>query len=411
MKHPIAYMLLIITTLVISFGFSIINDDGMIHLKVIKEEHGEKSIFEKIYENMEALKSDKELMEFDALLKDWTSDYENEIYVKKRIDLDKDFTWISDDEEVIEVKGKKVIKIKTDGDEKVFTVTSDGDGEHTMVWIDEDGSKIELTEKNTEKMALDGGSVEAHKKIEVINSNGDEENKNIIITKDDDSDTEIEVKIEKEIDANGKEVIKEKRVWVTEDGKKVELDNENSFEFITEGDNITIKVDDKTIDIANLSDTKFEGENVMVFKTKSDGEEGVKQTMNVNVEEKDGEKFIEIDIKRNAELNVTISEILQNDASLQDAKIDLKNNLKPSHLGYYPNPNNGKFNLRFSLDQEEEVTVKVMDILGNEVYKEKLLDFRGIYDNEINLEGKEKGIYILQISQKNKALTRKILIE
>ena len=52
-----------------------------------------------------------------------------------------------------------------------------------------------------------------------------------------------------------------------------------------------------------------------------------------------------------------------------------------------------------------------MDILGNEVYKEKLLDFSGIYDNEINLTGKQKGIYILQISQKKKTFTRKILIE
>jgi len=52
-----------------------------------------------------------------------------------------------------------------------------------------------------------------------------------------------------------------------------------------------------------------------------------------------------------------------------------------------------------------------MDILGNEVYKEKLLDFNGAYDNEINLSGKEKGIYILQIRQKKKMLTRKILIE
>ncbi len=55
--------------------------------------------------------------------------------------------------------------------------------------------------------------------------------------------------------------------------------------------------------------------------------------------------------------------------------------------------------------------MKVMDILGNEVYKEKLMDFNGVYDNEINLIGREKGIYILQISQKKKALTRKILIE
>ena len=52
-----------------------------------------------------------------------------------------------------------------------------------------------------------------------------------------------------------------------------------------------------------------------------------------------------------------------------------------------------------------------MDILGNKVYNEKLKNFDGFYDNEINLAGKEKGIYVLQVVQKKKALTRKILIE
>ncbi|MCK5101587.1 MAG: T9SS type A sorting domain-containing protein, partial [Cyclobacteriaceae bacterium] len=130
-----------------------------------------------------------------------------------------------------------------------------------------------------------------------------------------------------------------------------------------------------------------------------------------NIEEKNGEQFIEIDIKRTDNLNVTISEILEDDTSLDGIDYSLKNNLKPSQLNYYPNPNNGRFNLKFMLDQKGEVTIKVMNILGNEVYKEKLLDFNGTYDNQIDLTGKEKGIYILQIIQKRKALTRKILIE
>ena len=145
--------------------------------------------------------------------------------------------------------------------------------------------------------------------------------------------------------------------------------------------------------------------------TRSEGKPGLKQSMNINIEEKNGEKYIEIDIKKDAALNVTISEIEKNDSDFRFANLDFKNNLKPAQLSYFPNPNNGKFNLKFTLEQQKEVAVKVVDILGKEVYKEKLIDFNGKYDNEINLLGIEKGIYILQIIQKKKALTKKILIE
>ncbi len=102
---------------------------------------------------------------------------------------------------------------------------------------------------------------------------------------------------------------------------------------------------------------------------------------------------------------------MEGDASLNDVGYSIKNNLNPSQLKYYPNPSNGRFNLEFQLNLKKEVTIKVMDILGNEVYKETLLDFDGNYHNEIDLTGKERGIYILQVIQKKKTLARKILIE
>lgn len=443
MKQTVTYTALLLTAIVVSFGFSILNERGKVHLKVTKEENGEKSVFEKVYSNMEDLKSDEELKEFDVLVDQWATndnqviihekheDGQKKIIIKKKIDADDDLTWVSEDDEeihadgkriiikktgdedeIIEIKGEKVIKIKSDGNEEVFTITSEGDGENTMVWIDENGKKTQLTEENMKILAEDGEHIEVHKKIEVITSEDKDGEKNVFIMEGDDEDmTKVEVEVEKEIDDGGNEVIVDKKVWITKDGKKVELDDEDSFEFKTEGDQMTIVVDGKTIDIADFSGGEFEGDKVMVIT--SDGEEnsGTKQTMNINVEEKNGEQFIEIDIKRNSELNVTISDILKNDDSLEDSKIDLKNNLKTDQLKYYPNPNDGKFNLSFKLDQKEEVTVMVMDILGNEVYKEELLDFNGVYDNKINLSGKQKGIYILQIKQKKKALTRKILIE
>ena len=460
MKKNITYIMLLLIVTVVFLGFSTLNQDGRVHLKVTKEENGQKSVFEKIYPTMEDLKSDEDLKRFDSLVDHWANDNKHvsihgsdeisdgnkKVIIKKKIDGDNEFIWISDedetinekskhiiiekkgdDEEVIQIKGEKVIKIKSDGEEKVYTITSESEGDHKMVWIEEDGNKTEFTEENIKKMSENGEHAEVEKKIKVITSEDQDGEQNIFIMESDGdeqkvwtdndgnkttlTDEKIEVMVEKEIDENGNEVLSDQKVWLIRDGEKVELDNKSGYEFHIDGDNITIKVDDETIDIADFSGGKFEGDKAMFFNSNKNGQKGIEQTMNINIEEKDGDKYIDIEIKRNTSFNVTISEIVKNDASLLDSKISLMNNLEPDQLKYYPNPNDGKFNLSFNLDQKDEVSVSVMDILGNEVYKEKLLDFNGAYDNEINLSGKEKGIYILQIRQKKKMLTRKILIE
>lgn len=445
MKRTITYAMLLVAIIMVSLGFSPIDEQGKVHLKVTKEENGITTVFEKVYATMDELKADEELKDFDVMVDQWAyekghkmfhmehGDYDEAktILIKKKIDGDENLTWISEDHEEIHggdhhivikhkdgkeekiIKEEKVIKIKTDKDGYEITVKIDEDGNHNMVFIDEDGNTTKLTDEHIEKMLQsrnDGEGDEVHKKIEIIISDEEDGEQKVIVNKADDDDAkEIEVEVKKEIGEDGEEKIIEKKVWITKDGKKIELDGENDFQFETDGDKITIKVDRETIDLKEIS----EDDHMVVVKKIKKGKdgEGSNQTMNINIEEKNGEQFIEIDIKRTSSLNVTISDILKDDSSLSGIDYSLKSNLKPSELNYYPNPNNGRFNLKFKLDQPKEVTVKVMDILGNEVYKERIIDFNGSYDNQIDLSGKEKGIYILQIIQKKKSLTKKILIE
>lgn len=436
MKRTFTNSLITLFVVIISLGFSLLDEKGSVHLKVIKNENGEKSVFEKIYSSMDELKADKEFKEFDVLLDRWANEKDHKtdlnsrgdnkfnykIVIGKKIGGEGDLSWISEDDEEIHERDKHIIIRYKDGEDEIIDVKKEktveikkGDGDHNMISIDEEENKTEITDEDIEKMIKEsdeGKHTEIHKKVEVITSD-DEDGKIMVIVKevDVDPDIEIDLEVKKEISEEGKEKIIEKKVWITKDGKKIELDEENDYDFETDGDQIKITIDDETMKITDFSDGNNEGDEVMVFQGKGEGNEDVKQIMNVNIEEKDGEQFIEIDIKRTNNLNVTISEILKDDVSLEDIDYSLKNNLKPSQLNYYPNPNNGIFNLKFTLDQKEEVTVKVIDILGNEVYKELLLDFKRTYDNQIDLKGKVKGIYILQIIQKRKSLTRKILVE
>lgn len=412
MKRTITNVMLLVTIVIISLGFSPIEEQGKVHLKVTKDENGVKTFFEKTYATMDELKADEELKDFDVMVDQWANEKGHKMMHMSHGDHHMVIKHKDGKEEKIS-KEEKVIKIKTDGDGNEFTIQIEEDGSHNMVIIDEDGNKTKLTDEHIEKMIQshhDGEGDEIHKKIEVIISDeGDGEQKVIVKKIDDDDAKEIEVKVKIEIGEAGEEKIIEKKVWITKDGKKIELDGGNDFQFETEGNKITIKVDGETIDLKETS----EDDHVIIVKKikKREGSEGSNQTMNINIEENNGEQFIEIDIKRTSALHVTISEIIKDDASLAVIDYSLKSKLKPSELKFYPNPNNGRFNLKFKLDQQKEVTVKVMDILGSEVYKERIMDFDGSYDNQIDLSGKEKGIYILQIIQKKKTLTQKILIE
>ena len=431
MKRTITQMMILVLTILVSLGFSTLQEEEKIHLKVTKEEDGEISVFEKVYRNMNDLKADEELKNVDLLVSHWSSDQGNifitedgenatkgkTVIIREKIDGDKEMIWIKDEgneadqvedqyvikgqdgtEQIIEIKKeKKVINESEVDDEKetTFTYKIEGEGENQLMWKNEENENGEI-----------------RKEIKVITSDKGEGKKKVILNRGEgEQATEIDVEIEKEIGEDGKEKIVDKKVWITKDGKKVELDAYDAYEFETDGNKIKVKIDDEVLNVDDFSGGKFEGDRVLFFRDKGNQNEGIQQTMNVNIEEKNGEKFIEIHIKRVHTFNVTISELLKDDVALEEIDYSIKNNLKPAQLNYYPNPNNGKFNLKFVLDQKNEVTVKVMDILGNEAYKETILDFTGTYDNQIDLTGKEKGIYILQIIQKKKALSRKILIE
>ena len=89
----------------------------------------------------------------------------------------------------------------------------------------------------------------------------------------------------------------------------------------------------------------------------------------------------------------------------QDKEIlDLKN------LAYFPNPSEGKFRLRFNADVYP-IQIKILDLTGREVYTEMNHGFEGFYDKDIDLSGKDPGIYFLQIIQNDKISTKKLLIE
>lgn len=102
------------------------------------------------------------------------------------------------------------------------------------------------------------------------------------------------------------------------------------------------------------------------------------------------------------------------DLSKEEAEklnISPENDLDLADLKISPNPNDGNMAISFTAPQRGDLNIRVMDMGGRDVYTMALTDFEGPYTGTISLNGKDKGIYVVHITQKGKALSRKIVVQ
>lgn len=87
------------------------------------------------------------------------------------------------------------------------------------------------------------------------------------------------------------------------------------------------------------------------------------------------------------------------------------NKLAVDKMNFYPNPSNGKFNLAFSLPKKGTTEVTVLNLEGKTIYNEKLANFSGTYDKEIDISQSPKGVYFVKIAQGPNSQIKKIVLE
>ncbi|MBL7936803.1 MAG: T9SS type A sorting domain-containing protein [Bacteroidia bacterium] len=85
--------------------------------------------------------------------------------------------------------------------------------------------------------------------------------------------------------------------------------------------------------------------------------------------------------------------------------------LKIEKMNFYPNPSNGKFNLSFNLPEKQDTEITILNVEGKVVYKEKLNQFSGNYDKEIDISKNAKGVYFVKVDQGKHAQVKKIILE
>lgn len=86
----------------------------------------------------------------------------------------------------------------------------------------------------------------------------------------------------------------------------------------------------------------------------------------------------------------------------------LDNNI--TNLNVYPNPSNGVFTLNYTIDGNDNVSITIINELGQEVYTEQKGINNGPHTEQLNLENLASGIYTLHVQTNAGLSVRKLLI-
>jgi subtilisin-like proprotein convertase family protein len=76
----------------------------------------------------------------------------------------------------------------------------------------------------------------------------------------------------------------------------------------------------------------------------------------------------------------------------------------------YPNPNNGNFNIQFNSNSGNEIKINVHDIRGREIFN-KSYDNNGFFNENLQLNNAQSGIYLVTIQDGSSKVTKKIVVE
>ena len=78
-------------------------------------------------------------------------------------------------------------------------------------------------------------------------------------------------------------------------------------------------------------------------------------------------------------------------------------------LVVFPNPNNGSFNVKFTSNTGSKINIGVYDMRGRQVFSNEYNN-SGLFEQEIQLNSIQSGIYIVNIQDGNRKAVQKIVV-
>ena len=81
------------------------------------------------------------------------------------------------------------------------------------------------------------------------------------------------------------------------------------------------------------------------------------------------------------------------------------------NLIVYPNPSRDLFNISFNSEKIQDLGIRIINVIGAEVYREEKKQFVGEYIKQINLDNYDKGIYFLEIETGSGIINKKLILQ
>ena len=95
----------------------------------------------------------------------------------------------------------------------------------------------------------------------------------------------------------------------------------------------------------------------------------------------------------------------------QPASIRLEGGTAINNLAIYPNPSRDIFNITFTSEDVQDLKVRILNVIGEELINENLEQFIGEYTKQIDLTNNAKGIYFLEIETNDGIINKKLILQ
>ena len=89
----------------------------------------------------------------------------------------------------------------------------------------------------------------------------------------------------------------------------------------------------------------------------------------------------------------------------------LEQNTEISDLDIYPNPSRDVFNISFNTEQKQDITLRIRNIVGEDIYIEELKQHNGTYTKAISLNNYPKAVYFLEINTTQGIINKKLILQ
>jgi len=80
-------------------------------------------------------------------------------------------------------------------------------------------------------------------------------------------------------------------------------------------------------------------------------------------------------------------------------------------VAIYPNPSNGVFTISVSNLHATQVELTILNVIGNEIYRETLSNHEPKLSKTINLDRHAKGLYYVKLEADNYSAVRRVVIK